>query len=467
MQAQPFNTGLPAIAVAHNTTTAQPSSANAASATPSISQQPCDRWTDLPVEVVEQVMYWSMLQSGSSISATSFALTSKYFAQAGQSFRTSLWYQEARSMVMHDRTVNWTYNFVKMLGYFQFTVNAGNLAELNLALKNMGRAGEGRFYSLQVAHPAHAETGTDYLDSFRNFQGAELSLLMGVLEQTRDRVIEIARVLPANVCLYVELSFQVSRQRVEDLGVASLVSRVAMSGRPTAFNLRRHADLSTCPDELGAVLDVACGPGMVSFLHFGRTENPDAMLRALCDRVHRFRDLKLVIFDCERAPTRDSLSALVAALEKRNSAAQLRLTVAINCCALRAGSANAAPLFSADELASYEHAGLYFERLEFGTVNIEGEQKVLSSIVGPPVHAVLLQSQMVDAEQSSDSDVLIESSDSEPLPDSSDLPELSSEEDIGQQQEPPEEGTAHGSDEPDERTERRSRKRDRDRCVIS
>ncbi len=144
MQAQPFNTGLPAIAVAH-TTTAQPSSANAACATPSISQQPCDRWTDLPVEVVEQVMYWSMLQSGSSISATSFALTSKYFAQAGQSFRTSLWYQEARSMVMHDRTVNWTCNFVKMLGYFQFTVNAGNLAELNLALKNMGRAGEGRF----------------------------------------------------------------------------------------------------------------------------------------------------------------------------------------------------------------------------------------------------------------------------------------------------------------------------------
>ncbi len=418
MHTQPTNTGRPAIAFTHDTTTAQPSSAHPASATPNLSQpnisQPnCGRWTELPDDVVMQVMYWSMLQSGSSTSATSFALTAKYFAQAGQSFRTSSWYREARSVLMHERTTSWTCSFVKMLGLFPFTINPRGWAELHLALKNMGSGGEGMSHVLIIADPLRAGPGTDCLAGFRNFQGTALSLLTGASEQTREQVIEIARILPADVCLYVELSFQVYRLRAEDLGVPSFVSRVAMSGRPTAFNLKQHADLSTRPDELGAVLDVACGPGMVSFLHFGRIDNPDVMLRALGDRCHRFSDLKLVTFSGKPVPTRDALFALVAALEKRNTAARSRLTVVIDCIVMRPGSADAASIFSADELAACEHAGLYFERLEFGAVNNAGEQKVLSSIVGPLVHALLPQLKIVDSESSSDSDVLIGSSDSD------------------------------------------------------
>ena len=419
MQPQPVNSGLPAISAAHASAAAPLSSAPSAPATPGISQQPSHRWKDLPVDVVEPVMYWSMLQSGSSLSATSFALTSKHLAQAGQSFRSSSWHQEARSLMMHERTVNWTCTFVKFVGYLKLRLTPRDLGELNLALKIMARSDEGMLHALNIEHQQHAEPGTDYLDGFRKFRGKALSLLTGVLERTRDQIVEISRALPANVCLYVELSDQVFRLRMKDLGVASLVRLVAMSGRPTAFNLKRSEDLSIRPDELGALLDVACGPGMVSFLHFGRMEDPDAMLDALRDRCHRFRDLKLVIFDCERVPTRDSLLALVAAMEKRNSAARSRLIVVIDCIEVRAGSTNAASLFSAGELAAYEHAGLYFESLESGMNDDQPQQKVLASLMGVAAHGSLPQPLTVDGDPSTVSHVPFDASDSDDWPDSS------------------------------------------------
>ncbi len=419
MHAQPVTTGLPAISAVHNATTAQPSSAIAAAVTagtpgtPGIHQPSCGRWYDLPVELVEQVMYWSMLQSGSSRSATAFALTSTHFAQAGQGFRTSPGYREARSLLMHERTTSWTCSFVKKLGYLPFILSPGNSRELKLALKIMARTDEGMLHLLNIAHPLQAEPGIDHLDRFRSFKGPALCVAMDVLEQSSEQLIQVARVLPENVCLHVELGTPVYGPPDEGLGIASLVSRVAMSGRPSGFNLKRHADLSTRPDELGALLDVACGPGMISFLHFDRIDHPDAMLHALGDRCHRFRDLKLVMFNSERAPSRDALLALVAALEKRHAAAQLRLTVVIDCSAVYAAGAHAAPLFSADELAACEHAGLYVECLAYGKLNQEGMCKVLASLSRQTVLARLLQPNIVDAEPSSDSDVLTEPGDSE------------------------------------------------------
>ena len=390
MQAQLVTTGLTASVVARNTTT-QTASSHIALRAPSISQSRCERWTDLPVEVVEQVMYWSMLQSGSSAPAMSFALTAKCFAQAAQSFRTSPWYQEARSVLTHERTMRWTCNFVRALGNLPVILAPRNLKELDLALENLESVDDSMRHALDIELQRHAEPDTDCLGKFRSYHGAALSLMTGVLEQTHDQVIEIARALPSNVCLYVEFSYQVFRQRCDHEGAADLLSRIAMTGRPTAFNLKWHTDLSTRPEALGAVLDVACGPGMVSFFHFGRTDDPDAMLRALCDRCHRLRDLKLVMFDCERAPARDSLKALVAAMEIRNSAARSRLTVVIDCTGLHARRADAAPVPTAEELAACAHAGLYFESLEFDMANKAGQRKVLASVNGEPVHAVLPQ----------------------------------------------------------------------------
>ncbi len=419
MQAQPATTGHSAIIIAHQGTAAEPSPATSASVAPNVSQTPYDRWTDLPGDLVVQVMYWTMLGSGSSRWATSFALTSKQFVQIGQRFRAGPWYQDAQSILMHERTMNWTRAYVNLLAYRPLILAPRNLGELNAALEFMGKGNEGMLHSLNIEEQRHAEPNTDYLGGFRNFQGTTLSLLTGVLETTRDQVVEVARALPPTVCLYVEFSYQVFAQRFDHARVGHFISRVAATGRPTAFNLKWHADLSIRPDQLGEVLEVACGHGMVSFFQFGRMGNPDALLQALCDRCHRFRNLKLVMFECVRPPARDAVAALVAALEKRNAAVWSRLTVVIDCAGLTAGDRPSAPVLSADERAGYERAGLHFECIDTAAVSELAEWKILASVNGEPLHALLPQPLRMAPDASSDDDAFTASSDSDDRLDSS------------------------------------------------
>ncbi len=420
MQAQSVAPRSPARAVTDDTCNATGSQpANAAAVAPALSQPPVDRWSSLPVDVVMQVMYWTMLGSSSSDWARSFALTSKHFAQAGQSFRTGPWYQEAQSVLMHDRSLNWTRAYVQLIGYRPPILAPKDSGELNAALEFVGKGDEGMLHSLDLDHLGTPAPGTDHLSGIRNYQGTTLSLLTGVRREAGEQLVGIARALPPKVCLYIEFRYQVIRRRFEHVGVAGLVGRIAMSGRPTAFNLKWNAGLSIRFAELGAVLDVACGRGEVSVFNFGSLDDPDAMLRALSDRCLRFRELKLVMFGCDRPPAQESLAALAAALEKRRSAGQPRLTVVIDCAELRAVNSRAAPLLSLEQRAGFERAGLYVECLESEEFDDRAELKVLASVSGEPIRTLLPQPLMAGGESSSDSEGSADGVDSEDWPDSS------------------------------------------------
>ncbi len=385
MHTQPSNTGRPAIAFTHDTTTPQPSPAHPASATPKISQpnisQPnCDRWTELPVDVVMQVMYWSMLQSGSSTSATSFALTSTHFAQAGQSFRTGSWYQEAQTTLMHERTVEWVGNYLKGMGQNGGVLSPADVGELEAMLAQLDSAGEQGGDMLDIESRLKPAAGSDLLAGFRTFRGASLALLTGVGEQGGMRVVEIARALPTAVCLRVQFIARTFSQHAREDLVVNVIRQVAMTGRATAFELKWAMDLSNEPVQLGVVLDLACGPGRVSFLGFGSLQNPAVMLQALTDRCDRFRHLRLVMFNCSEPPEKPALEVLAAALAQRQSASLSRLTVVIGCDELRSASPQSTSMLPADERARFEAAGLYVEMLDNEPASHPSVQKVLRSI---------------------------------------------------------------------------------------
>lgn len=411
MLARPANTGLPAITVSTDSAVVTPSPAHVATVVPNISQPNCDRWTELPVDVAVQVMFWSMCNVGSARSAMSFALTSTYFAQAGQSFLAGPWYQDAQSVLMRDCSLSWTRTYVQLLGYRPLVLAPQDLGELNAALDFVGKGDEGMLHLLDIDHRQTVASDIDHLLGYRQYCGTTLSLLTGVRKEADEQLVAIARALPPKVCLYVEFRYQLIRRRFDHVGVAGLIGRIAASGRPTGFHLKWHAGLPVRPAELGAVLDVACGRGMVSFFNVGSLDDPDAMLRALCDRCHRFRDLHLVMFGCDRPPLRESLVALVAALEKRRSAGQSRLTVVVACPALRTVDASSASMFSAEQRAGFERAGLYIECLESEEFDDRAELKVLASVSGKPVRVMLPQPLKQASEPSSDSDVPTDDSD--------------------------------------------------------
>ncbi len=385
MYSPPANTGLPAVAIAPAAATANSSAADFPVPAPTLSQPAFDRWTDLPVDVVVQVMYWTMLGAGSARHAAPLALTSTCFAQAGQDFRTGPWYQDAQSVVMHERIVGWISTYLTGFGHPGSVRSPNDASELESTLRSLGSTGVHLNDVLDIESKLKPVLNQRQLDGFRRYPGPSLALLTGVSEASGDQIVEIARALPADVCLRVQFIARTFLQfTLEDM-VAGVIRCVALNGRATAFDLKWAIDLTTAPDVLGKVLDIACGPGRVAFFGFGSLEDPHAMLQALGDRCSRFRQLKLVMFNCSEPPAREALLALAAALEQRQLAGLSRLTVVIGCDELRPRSEQANRVFSADEQDRFEAAGLYFALLDNEPATHPTMQKVLRSLRAGPI----------------------------------------------------------------------------------
>ncbi len=387
MQAQSAVTGLPVIAVACDAVTAEPAAANPPAVTPTLSQHAFDRWGDLPVDVVVQVMYWTLLGSGSSRWAASLALTSKHFALAGQDFRAGAWYRDAQSVVMHGRTVSWVAQYLNGTGNQTSVRSPKDINELNIALADLGSTSAHAGQLLDIESKLKAALNDTQLEGFRRYRGASLSLLAGASEVSGDHVVEIARALPVEVCLRVEFIARTFLQFTREDIVAGVIRRVALTGRATAFDLKWALDLTAAPDLLSSVLDIACGPGRIVFFGFGNLENPDVMLKSLGDRCDRFSHLKLVMFGCAEPPARELLASLADALERRQQAGRSRVTVVISCDELRSQNPPATGLFSADEYARFEAAGLVFAMLDNEPATHPSVRKVLRSLEGGTIDA--------------------------------------------------------------------------------
>ncbi len=419
MQAQPLTTGPSAIAVADNTFSPPVASLpEIGSITPSVSQ-PYDRWTDLPDDLAVQLMYWLMRESGSA----PLALTSKRFLQAGQAFHAGPWYEGVKSLQQHARCVDWTRSYLSGFANERRLIFLRNADDLDAGLAHLGKAPEDHRRSIVIdGRPIAAAQGTDWLDGFRRYQGKSLVLTTGKRTQAETAIIQIAEALPQRVCLRLEFYLGMSLGPAPVEGMARLIGRIVLSGRPTAFDMEWGVDLCADPAELGAVLDIACGEGTISFLNLGAVNDPDILLRALSDRCDRLRHLKLVMFECTMVPDRSELAALAAALEQRQAAGHARLTVVIASMAMEGNDPSGKPVFSVGERAGFERCGLYFEFLDGELPGHPAVRKVIRSVgqgaadawVPRVPHVPRVQNvpcvPLAADEPSSDSDVLVESS---------------------------------------------------------
>ncbi len=409
MRAQLAHPDLTPKVVAHPIPAASPASTDSPAAGPGVSQ-PCALWTDLPDDLAVQLMYWLVRASGSA----ALALTSQRFLQAGQAFRGSPWYQDARSVRVHERGVDWIRTYLGGLACNPRTLKATDISELKNTLRLLNHAGDALCMSLVIdGKPPRAVSGMDWLEGFRCYEGKTLRLSTCRHKLADDMIIQIARALPPEVCLSLDVYLHTDGILGTLEGMARLISCIAQTGRIMALELQWAVDLSVLSAELGAVLDIACGPGVISRLCFGELHNPDTMLRALSDRCSRFRHLKLVMFECAQLPFHEDLVALAGALEERQADGQSRLTVVVGCGKRFAADGSKAPLISADERIAFENTGLYLEYLFGSQPDHPAVQKVMRSVGKGPVDALLPRACETAEDASSDSDVIVASSDTD------------------------------------------------------
>jgi len=339
------------------------------------------------------------------------ALASQRFLRAGQVFRAGPWYEGAKSVLMHTRCVDWTRAYLNGFVNEQLLFFPKDGHDLETGLARLGEAPEDHRRSIVIdGKSTGAVWGAGWLKSFRRYAGASLVLTTGKRQQAEATIIDIAQALPQRVCLRLEFFLGMGGMTSPVGGIGRLISRIALTGRATAFDMQWGMDLSADPDELGAVLDVACGRGVISYMSLGNVSQPDALLRALSERCDRFRHLKLVMFDCTAFPDRDELAALATGLDNRQAAGYSRITVVIGSMALLGNGSSGRLVLPAAERAEFERCGLYFDFLDGEPPSHPAVQKIIRSVGQGAVDAWLPRLLPAADESSSDSDVIVESS---------------------------------------------------------
>ncbi len=319
--------------------------------------------------------------------------------------------------------VTTTCDYLQSFGSYPRAMRPANAADIDSWLSNLINSRHFRRTPLCVRSVLNAGLGSELLNKLRLFQGASLSLLAAPGERTDELIAEIVRTLPPEVCLnleFIDPPYTVGPANFEEkiTEIAERISHIPQVGRPTSFKLDQLEDLCESPEAISVLLDVVCGKEMVSFFHFGRVRDADAMLLALCDRARQFRHLKLVAFECCNMPTRARIEALAEALKQRHGVDQSRLTVVIgdtpdfdlsDITAFKQIS----DTLTSDELFRMESAGLYFGAISSLSIWAAFCERVLGSIGKGPIDVLLPRPRPVPRVPSSGSDVKIGPSEDE------------------------------------------------------
>ncbi len=365
------------------TVDAPPSSSSASSANvkaSTISLHPLEfhHFTELPDDVLSEVMYWLMQSTGSVDGIGPLAASSKRFLQAAQGFLSSASYLNAQAENLHRFTTKVTREFLKIAGFGLELIEPEDTDELNEHLRSVNENKKQKICyeeELVITHELATAPDFEKMDEFRRYKAPLLLLGRCASDKVDEMIVKIAFNLPPAVFLHVG-SYFADQQELEKYGFSGLVKRVVESGRATGFSFEGN-QLSKPPAEIEAVLDLACGKGVISFLDFEALEDPSPMLHALCERADRFRHLKLVKCSNVRSLDQEKIEALAAALQKRAAAGLSRLNVVIGCAEVDRYEGILPSMLTKKDIRRLDALGLYLVGVEInGSERIKIMRKV-------------------------------------------------------------------------------------------
>lgn len=381
---------------------------------PVVAQHAFERWSDVPPEILIQLMAWTSRFENSLVSARSLGCVSKRFDAAMKAFQ---------DIDLHRQTTKWVRSYLAQAVASHELNPRWDLPDSRESLKiALNRATVAASESVAPCSPLwleqmlNAPANQDWISEFRAYGGQHLGIATLGGSEVGDLIFKVERALPAGVSLSVQImEFFAALGRIDDAWMASFISRLCAGGRPIAFNFS-GIGFANYPLARKALMDVMCGEGYVMSVSFDDTGEAgrDCLLQELTDRFEQLAHVQLISFVSSDSNLRLSyahIEGLQLEMGGRRYARASRVNVAIDFKLWDHPSVKDKPLASEEKRRQVEDVGLYFGKANGGSGRSDIVARISASTGNDFWHKPV-RAQQTDEQSVSDS-IIASSSDDE------------------------------------------------------
>ena len=427
--------------------------------------------SDLPVELVSQLMAWMMVDELSERSARSLGCVSKQFRAALQEFSQGDWYAKFSSNLQAQQAASdWIRLYLVRLGlrpYMSHPQSPENLIRemqgLSVVPSKLGdaRLGDARLGGTRLAYlvldeKSHSAFNEDSVKALQNFGAGAIHIHQAV--GAADTLFFIESMLPPHVLLHVKFSHEPSA----DASIAKLITKLASCNRQLSFLFDDLYDLSLRPESRKAMFEVLCKNSNVVHIGVGPMRNPDVVLTEFSRYCDSIRGVQLFSLETSANVNVVVLKNFIAALKNRVEQGKSPMAVALGLPSV--SKDNPVHRLTSDiKNRDFEKIGLFGGCANHSSAEDEVIGSLFEALNKRSFGTDLRDDARVNTEFDIESDSVIASSDEEDAPNAlRDEPKPTKPNARAQHQDHQRQQSADAA-----QTEPRVRNRKRDKCVVS
>ena len=374
--------------------------------------------SDLPVELVSQLMAWMMVDELSERSARSLGCVSKQFHAALQEFTQGDWYAKfSYNLKKSQQASDWIRSYLTKLGsrpYLSHPQSPENLMRemprLSFEPSKSGdtQRGGARLVYLVLDKKSPDAFNADSIKVLQNFGAGAIHIHQDI--DSADTLFFVEALLPPHVLLHVHFGYKPDA----DVPLAKLITQLACGNRQLSFVFDDLYDLSLMPESCKALFEALCKTSNVAHVGMGPMKNPDVVLKEFSNYCNSIRGVQLFSLEASATVEVDVgiLKNFIAALQNRVEQGKSPMAVAFGLYSLNIDNP-AHRLIGDIKNRKYEPIGLFGE--------CANHSSTLGEVIGSLFQALNKRSFGADEKNTagidSDSDVgsdsVIDSSDEE------------------------------------------------------
>ena len=290
--------------------------------------------SDLPVELVSQLMAWMMVDELSERSARSLGCVSKQFHAALQEFTQGDWYARFFSNLKAPQASDWIRSYLTKLGSrpcLSFPQSPEILMrEIPLfscvpskSVDAWRRSDSLTYLVLDEKSPA--AFNEDSINALKNYGSGAIHICQEV--DSADTLFFVETLLPPHVLLHVHFAYEPGA----DVPLAKLITQLASGNRQLSLVFNDLYDLSHMPEFRKALFGALCKTSNVVHIGVGPMKNPDVVLKEFSGYCNAIRGVQLFSLEASATVEVDALvlNSFITALEKRVEQEKSPMAVAL------------------------------------------------------------------------------------------------------------------------------------------
>jgi len=291
--------------------------------------------SDLPVELVSQLMAWMMVDELSERSASSLGCVSKQFHAALQEFTQGDWYAKfSYNLKKSQQASDWIRSYLTKLGSRPFLFHPQSPENLMREAQSLFDVpsnsaypwqGDVRLVYLVLDKKSLSSFNEDSIKSLKNFGAGAIHIHQDI--DLADTLFFVESVLPPHFLLHVNFSHKPNA----DVSLAKLITRLASGNRQLSLVFDDSYDFSFMPESRKALFEALCKTSNVVHIGVGLMKNPDVVLKEFSDYCNTIRGVQLFSLEASASVEVDVgvLKNFIAALKNRVEQEKSPMAVAL------------------------------------------------------------------------------------------------------------------------------------------